>query len=148
MDTHDMVEKLASLMHLDIDAVEVYDEVLKHVSDETVSASFRAFKGEHEHHALVLRDAIKDLGEEPPPPKEDLMGRFAEIAMGVRSVTGDTGALHAMRTAEKHHNSVYADAQTWDVSDTDLRTTLAMFYEDEKRHLAFVEERLHATVGA
>jgi rubrerythrin len=148
MDAHETVQHLASLMHLDIDAAEVYDEVLRHVTDEEIAASYRAFKGEHAHHATVLSDIIKDMGEQPPEPREDLMGRLAEIAMGVRSVTGDTGALHAMHAAERYHNSRYAEAQQWIIEDAAVKETLAGFYEEEKRHLAFIERRLGTAVSA
>ena len=147
MDTHEIAGHLASLMHLDIDAAEVYEEVLKHVTDEEIATSYRAFRGEHQNHAKVLADAITALGEIPPAPQEDMMGRLAEIAMGIRSATGDSGALHAMHTAEKYHNSRYSAAQEWDVA-ADLKATLAAFYEDEKRHLAFIELRLGATAVA
>jgi rubrerythrin len=147
MDAHVAAGHLSSLMHLDIDAAEVYDEVLKHVTDEEIAASYRAFKGEHANHAKVLAEAITAMGETPPEQREDLMGRIAEMAMGIRSVTGDSGALHAMHTAEKLHNSQYAASQEWDV-EASLKETLAAFYEDEKRHLAYIEKRLEASAIA
>jgi len=146
METHEIAEHLASLMHLDVDAMNVYDEVLTHVTDEVIRMNFTMFRNEHEHHATVLVAAIKELGETPPEPREDMMGKFAEMAMGLRSITGDQGALHAMRTAEHYHNSHYKDAQAWDVDPT-LKETLSSFYGDEVKHLAFIEKKLSAPVG-
>ena len=45
----------------------------------------------------------------------DTMGHMADWFTQFRSMGGQSGALHAMRTAEKYHNSRYADAVTWDV---------------------------------
>ena len=52
------------------------------------------------------------------------------------------GALHAMLTAEHFHNSRYAEAAKWDVADEEVATLLKRFFDDEKHHLAFIEERL------
>lgn len=146
METHEIVRHLASLMHLDVDASHVYDEVLTHVTDEDIRANFTTFRDEHKHHAEVIAEAIKSLGETPPPPEEDLVGRLSEMAMGMRSVTGDQGALHAMRTAENYHNSRYKEASGWDV-DATLKQTLTEFYGDEVKHLAYMEKKLSAPVG-
>jgi hypothetical protein len=146
METQEIVRHLASLMHLDVDASHVYDEVLTHVTGEDIRASFTTFRDEHKHHADAIADAIKSLGETPPAPEEDLMGRLSEMALGMRSVTGDQGALHAMRTSENYHNSRYKEAQSWDV-DAALKETLASFYGDEVKHLAYMEKKLSAPVG-
>lgn len=147
MDTHDIVRHLASLMHLDIDASHVYDEVLTHATDEDIRNHFTMFRDEHKHHADVIAGVIEALGETAPAPDEDLVGRLSELALGLRSATGDRGALHAMRTAENYHNSRYKDAKGWDVEAT-LKETLTSFYGDEVEHLAYMEKKLSTPADA
>ncbi|MGV8083702.1 MAG: ferritin-like domain-containing protein [Coriobacteriia bacterium] len=145
----ELVRKLESLAQLDIDAVHVYTQALEHVTDAEVREAFVRFQGEHQYHAEQLGDAIERLGGERPEMKIDLMGRMADWVTALRSMSGTSGALHAMKTAERYHNNRYGDAQSWGLEDAGLATTLRRFYDDEKRHLAFVEQRLsgYVTVG-
>ena len=57
---------------------------------------------------------------------------------------GTDGALHALRTAEKYHNSRYEEAAGWQTDDEELRTALQQFFGEEKRHLEYVEGRIPA----
>lgn len=148
MQTEELVRKLESLAQLDTDAVQVYSEALAHVHEDDVREAYTRFQGEHRYHASTLSDAIVRLGGKKPELKVDLMGRVADWVTSFRSMLGKEGALHAMKTAERYHNSRYADAAAWDLDDSDLAAILARFYGDEKRHLAFIDERLHAHAPA
>jgi rubrerythrin len=139
----DLLKKVVSLAQLDRDAMGVYDDALKHTaSDEDVDSHFKEFRDEHENHVAELSAAIVRLGGTAPELGVDAMGRVAEWVTALRSMGGPNGALHALRTAEKYHNSRYEEAATWDVDDADLKATLARFLAEEKRHLAFIEGRL------
>jgi len=142
MDDTELARKLASLGRLDFDAVSVYSEALAHVTDDTVRASFEQFQADHKYHAEHLAEAVERLGGEKPEPKVDLMGQVADLVTALRSRGGTVGALHAMLTAEHFHNSRYGDAATWDVGDEEIATLLKRFFDDEKHHLAFIEEHL------
>ena len=148
MDMEDLSRKLESLAQLDTDAVQVYSDALEHVKDDDVREAFTRFQGEHRYHIDQLSEAIMRLGGEKPELKVDLMGRMADWVTSLRSMSGTSGALHAMKTAEKYHNSHYGEAVKWDVGDAEIATMLSRFYDDEKRHLAFVEERLSAHAAA
>jgi rubrerythrin len=142
VETQMLLHELEALAQLDTDAVQVYEDVLQHVTDEDVSKQFRTFQGEHRHHAEALSDAIVRLGGVKPELKVDLIGRMADWVSEFRSMSGTRGALHAMKTAELYHNRRYGEAVTWDVADEEIATMLRRFDDNEKRHLAFVEERL------
>jgi hypothetical protein len=148
MERKDLVKKLESLAQLDTDAVRVYDEALEHTKDDAVSSAFREFQSEHRYHAERLSDEIVRLGGEKPDLKVDLAGHLADWVTAIRSARGTEGALHAMQTAEKYHNRHYGEAVTWDVGDDEAATLLRRFDDDEKRHLAFVEEHLGKTAHA
>lgn len=143
----DLLKKLESLAQLDRDAVSVYDEALKHAEDEDVKTHFKEFHDEHEYHVTQLSAAIVKMGGQAPKLRVDFAGHMADWVTTLRSMGGTKGALHAMRTAEKYHNSHYAETQKWDVDDAELKSMLDRFYGEEKRHLEFVESKLgvHAT---
>jgi len=147
--TDDVMKKLRSLAQLDRDATSVYGEALKHVEDEDVKTQFTEFRDEHEHHVNEISAAVLRLGGQAVEPEVDAMGHVADWFTAFRAMGGQRGALHAMHTAEKYHNSRYADAVTWDVGDSALQLTLERFYTEEKRHLEFVENKLdiHAQVA-
>ena len=149
MDRDDLLRKLESLAQLDTDAVQVYSDAIGHVSDDDVLEAFKRFQEEHSYHAQQLSEMIVRLGSEKPRLAVDLMGRMADWVTEFRSMTGTRGALRAMKTAEHYHNRHYGEAATWDVGDDEIATMLSRFDEDEKRHLAFVEERLaeHVATG-
>jgi len=142
METQMLLRRLEDLAQLDTDAVQVYAEALEHVKDEDVRKEFERFQGEHQYHASTLSDTIVRLGGTKPDLKVDLMGRVADWVTAFRSMIGTKGPLHAMRTAEHYHNRRYGEAVEWDVGDEEVATMLKRFDADEKRHLAFVEERL------
>jgi rubrerythrin len=140
--TDDIQKKLISLAQVDRDATAVYDDALKHVTDEDVRTTFTDFRDEHDHHVSVISGEIVRLGGQPLNLMVDVMGHVAEWATSLRSMGGQHGALKAMRTAEKYHNQRYAEAVTWDVADEQLAGTLRRFYDEEKRHLSFIESKL------
>ena len=49
----ELVKKLTSLAQLDRDAMSVYEEALKHVTDDDVKTHFTEFHDEHSHHVTV-----------------------------------------------------------------------------------------------
>lgn len=148
MDTHDLVERLSSLVQMDVDAVDVYDEVLRHVTDPDVATAFQRFRGEHAFHVSALRQSVARLGGSAEEPRVDLMGKVAELVSGLRSRGGTRGALHAMDTAERYHNRRYREAAEWEIEDVEVRTFLRRFLDDEERHLAFIEAKLGERVSA
>ncbi|MBE0477176.1 MAG: ferritin-like domain-containing protein [Coriobacteriia bacterium] len=143
MDAGMAIDRLKSLAHLDIDAVGVYEEVLERVDDEQVRRSFETFKDDHARHADRLSRAIADLGGTPPERKPDLAGRLAEWFGSLRAMIGSEGPVKAMHTAEQYHVKRYTEALGWDLPG-DLPGIVESFYDDERRHLAFTEERLKA----
>lgn len=148
MERDELLKKLESLAQLDTDAVRVYDEALEHATDEDVHKNFERFQSEHRYHAEQLSAAIVRLGGKKPELKVDIAGHLADWVTSMRSLRGTQGALHAMDTAEKYHNRHYGEAVTWDVGDAEVAEMLRRFDADEKRHLAYVEERLGKTAPA
>lgn len=143
-----VLKKVSDLVQLDLDAVSVYNEAIGHVDDEEIKARFVQFRDEHQNHVTVLTSEIERLGGKAPKVGIDLIGRVADLVTQVRSMGGTRGALHAMRTAEKVHNSRYEAATKWEIDDQKLLDTLLSFFSEEQRHLAFMESNIHVHADA
>lgn len=146
MEREELLDKLESLAQLDTDAVSVYAEALQHVTDAEVRASFEQFQGEHQYHADRLAEMITRLGGTKPRVDVDFVGRFADWITGLRSRRGTEGALHAMESAERYHTRHYGETTGWSVPDDEVAKALQRFNQDEQRHLAYVESKLHIAV--
>lgn len=140
--TDDILKKLTSLAQLDRDATSVYEEALKHVTDEDVRTTLTDFRDEHDHHVTTISTAIARLGGPELHPSVDTMGHLADWVTAFRSMGGQHGALKAMHTAEKYHNRRYAEAVTWDVGENDLASALRRFHAEEKHHLSYIDSKL------
>lgn len=139
--TEEIYEKLSSLIQLDIDAANAYEEAIEKCDDTLVREHLETFKDDHQRHIDELSAYIADYDMEPPEQTPDLKGVLIEGFTSLRSSTGTEGALKAMRTNEKMTNKKYSDAMEWDL-DLDAKDIVMRGYEDEKTHLAYIEEQL------
>lgn len=141
MDTREIIDRLVNLVHLDIDAVHAYGHAIKQIDLVTIRETLEQFLEDHDRHVRNLSDKIRDLGGSPPEYSRDFKGFLIEGFTAIRSLTGTKGALEAMKTNERLTNRKYEDAMKWDVP-IDLKTLLQRNFEDEKRHLQFIEQAL------
>ena len=112
------------------------------MAPEGVQAQVNELRDGNEHPVSEISAALERLGGQALDLHVDAMGHIADWVTAFRSMGGEQGALHAMHTAEKYHNTRYDEAVTWDVGDIDLQATLQRFYVEEMRHLEFVETKL------
>lgn len=139
----DLRDQLFHLVQLDVTALGVYEEALRHADCEDVRDAFERFRADHSQHLSELPKAIQHFGWATPEFKSDLKGRLKERVVSIRCLRGTDGLLHAVWTEERHHANAYLEAAQWDIDDTKLVTLLRVFSDHEKRHLEFLEERLH-----
>ncbi|HBG26513.1 MAG: hypothetical protein A2Y10_00955 [Planctomycetes bacterium GWF2_41_51] len=139
--TEEIYEKLSSLIQLDIDAANAYDQAIEKCDDALVREHLETYKEDHQRHIDELSAYLTDYDMEPPEEKPDFKGVLIEGFTAMRSVTGTEGALKAMRTNEKLTNKKYNEAMDWDV-DLDAKDIIMRGYEDEKTHLIYIEEQL------
>lgn len=135
--------QLFGLAQLDAVAVAMYDEAVRHATEKQVRTAFQDFQADHRQHLTELPKAIQHVGWATPEFKLDLKGHLEEWIVALRCVGGTSGALHAMWTAEKHHNKAYGRALDWDLDDLELSELLRDFHNHESRHLAYVEQEIH-----
>lgn len=141
MEDKDIIEKLASLVQLDIDAVHAYKEAIDKAEDHQVREHLTLYRQDHERHISDLSTEIRRLGGSPPEFALDFKGYLIKGFTSLRSATGTEGALNAMHTNEKLTNKEYEAAKYWDLP-RELKQLIALAREDERRHLEYIERAL------
>jgi uncharacterized protein (TIGR02284 family) len=144
MDTNEIREKLNDLMHLDVDAVNAYREAIERIRDADIGMHLQEYMRDHQRHVDELRLLVTGLGGEPEEAKPDIKGFLIKGMTQLRSSMSDEQALKAMHQNEEVTTRAYRDAVGWTDVPDDVREVLARAYRDEQRHIAYIEERLHA----
>lgn len=148
MDFDDLIDRLDSLVHLEADAVRVYDEALHHTDDREVHARLERLRDEHDDHSRQLAATIRRLTGAEAATDIDLRGHTGEWITALRSLSGTPGALRAILTAEKYHNRRYEEAVRWDIGDQAIAEMLQRFLVHEREHLGYVQSRIAEPVGS
>jgi hypothetical protein len=153
MDTKGLAKKLSSLMQLHFDAARAYEDAINKIdpNDQDIRANLTVFRDDHNRHIADLSKAVSALGEEPPKISRDIKGFLIEGMTSAMSAMGTNSALKAMQKNERLTNKTYSQA----VSDpdfagypSDIRMLLQKNYDDEKRHLSYIEAALKAPAAA
>ena len=109
MNKKNLIEAILNLVQLDIDAVHAYDQALKEIDDPIIKDRLLKFQEEHRNHIGGLSKHIEELGGQPPAYSKDFKGYVIEAFAAIRSFTGLTGALKAMKTTEEITNRYYSE---------------------------------------
>ncbi len=141
MTNTEAIERLSSLIQLDIDAVHAYEQALQQIDDSAVHARIAAFRDDHQQHVQELSAHVVSLGGEPPRFSPDFKGFIIQGFTALRSMTGTRGALNAMEGNEKLTNGKYEEALAWDVSP-EAAALVRKNFVDERRHLVYIKDAL------
>jgi uncharacterized protein (TIGR02284 family) len=141
----DLVKHIVSLVQLDIDAIHAYQEAIKKIDIQDVRDKLVRFQRDHEAHVKDLSPLITQYGGQVPEYKLDLKGHLIQGFTALRSSTGTEGALKAMKGNEQLTNSAYEKALTYELPQN-VRIIVEKNREDERRHLAYIENVLNQRV--
>ncbi len=137
METTQQIE-LRKLAQLDVDAIEVYEAVIRRITVPLLRDKLSEFRTDHERHVVNLNAEIVKAGGKPIEAKPDLKGSVLRGFTAVTSMMGDHAALLAMTANEDLTNRAYEKALKidWSASQREL---ILQNYDDEKRHLAWIK---------
>ncbi|MGE4232376.1 MAG: DUF2383 domain-containing protein [Bacteriovoracia bacterium] len=142
MANKELIKKLNSLIQLDVDAIHAYDQAIDKIDIPSIRDKLSEFKTDHERHVTDLSRCVKDLDGKPIEFSRDFKGFVIEGMTALRGFLGTEGALKAMKTNENLTNSTYEKALSWDLPE-DARSLIEQNFDDEKRHLKYIEDCLH-----
>lgn len=138
---------LRDLVHLDLDAIHAYGQAIKSVDIAHASAELDRCQADHERHVVDLSAAILDLGAEAPVLRRDVKGLVIEGLTALRASIGTEQSLRAMRANERLTNREYDKAMRM-VLPPWIATLIERHREDERRHLAYLEDAIARRVWA
>ncbi|MDQ2696768.1 MAG: PA2169 family four-helix-bundle protein [Pseudomonadota bacterium] len=136
------IDTLKNLIELDYDAIAAYQAAIDRIDDPQTRTQLTQFKGDHERHTRELGEIVRELGE-TPPTEGDFKAYLTKGKVIIGNLTGDSGILKAMKSNEDDTNAAYerALART-DVSPFRAKEILERNLADERRHRAWIEQRL------
>ncbi|HUS57743.1 MAG TPA: ferritin-like domain-containing protein [Planctomycetota bacterium] len=142
MENEELADQLESLLRIDVDASHAYKQTIEEIDVQEIREQLTQFRGDHERHIAELSKCIQSLGQEPPKAERDFRGYLIAGFTAIRAKMGIESALKAMHSNEKLTNKTYAEAMKWNASE-DIHKIIARNYEDEKRHLNYIEQALN-----
>src|SRR5690625_4396391 len=110
MNTQEIIERLNSLIQLDVDAVGAYDQAIERIDTPSIQSDIMRFRDDHKRHITDLSTLVERLGGKPVEASPDFKGFLIEGFTALRSITGTEGALKAMKGNEELTNKRYEDA--------------------------------------
>ena len=137
----DVTKMLCDLIELDYDAIEAYQAAIDRLEDFMVQQQMRAFMADHERHVRDLSDIVEGTGGSAPT-KGDFKRVLTKGKVVIGQVVGDRGILMAMKSNEDDTNQAYEQAVRRHDLPPETRDLLQRNLADERRHRAWIEDRL------
>ena len=133
---------LTGLVELDFDAIEAYRVALPRLDRVEFREQFAEFMADHARHVRELSALMQQAGWQAPQSAD--LKQFVtkgKVLLG-NLVGGDRAILAAMSTNEDDTNRAYERGVDRLDLPADLRGVLEHGLADERRHQAWIEQRL------
>lgn len=138
--TDKVIEECSDLIRFDYDAIGAYDQAIDALKDPQLSQPLTSFRGDHERHVTELSALVRKLGG-APPQAPGARGFIRKAMTKVAGLVGPEATLKAMKSNEEVLNKQYANRANMDFP-ADVLSVIQKNYQDEQRHLAWVEQSL------
>ena len=142
LSTEKIIEELSELIRYDYDALGSYTAAVDDIKELAVRGPLSEYKDDHQRHVDSLSGIVRQLGGEPPD-RPDVKGFLRKTMTKVAGLGGTEYTLKAMRSNEEVLNKTYAHHFAFDFP-AEIKAVIQQNYEDEKRHLAWVDEALRS----
>jgi len=139
----DVIKRVRDLVELDFDAIEAYDAAIERLEDPVCKAQLAAFRDDHRRHVAELSSFLVRAGV-TPPTHGDFKRMFTKGKVLFGGLIGDRAILIAMKTNEDETNAKYERAVERGGVEQARMDVFARNLADERRHRAWIEERLTA----
>ena len=135
------IEELNELIRFDFDAIGAYNTAIADIKEIEVRDPLIQFRGDHERHVQNLSAIVQRLGGKPVE-HPGVKGVVRKTMTKVAGLGGTELILKAMRSNEEVLNKTYSHHLSKFEWPDDIRETIRANYNDEQRHLAWVEQAL------
>ena len=132
-----LLSSLKDLVHIDLDAIMLYDAVLKNLHAPPLEQALMEFRSDHLRHVRELNDRIEALGGEREQARPDIKECERHGFTPVREGMSVEEMLTATVSGEQITNQTYERIlkENW---DPDTRALIDRNFADEQRHLLWV----------
>jgi uncharacterized protein (TIGR02284 family) len=144
LSTKDIIEECNDLIRFDHDAIGAYNEAIDSINELPIKDQLIRFRGDHERHVLDLSAVVRRLGGDPPE-KPGLRGVIRKTMTKAAGLGGTELTLKAMRSNEEVLNKQYRE-RLQKAFPSDILELIRQNFNDEQRHLAWVEQALQGRV--
>ncbi|MBF0300647.1 MAG: DUF2383 domain-containing protein [Oligoflexia bacterium] len=134
-------DALKSLIELDYDAIEAYEEAIHRVDGQTYKEVLKEFTQDHKRHVHELSNLLLSKGVEVPkgPSIKQLLTKGKVV---IATLISDKLILTAMRSNEDDTNTAYermnSRTDIWPEAQSLILSGLA----DERKHKSWINEQL------
>ena len=135
------IEELNELIRFDFDAIGAYNSAIDDIKEIHIRDPLIQFRGDHERHVQNLSAIVQRLGGKPVE-NPGLKGVVRKTMTKVAGLGGAELTLKAMRSNEEVLNKTYSHHLTKFDWPDDIKEVIRNNYNDEQRHLAWVEQAL------
>lgn len=139
------LDGIKHLVQLDYDAIEAYDAAIERLRDENYREKIKSFRGDHERHVKTFTEYLKDMDYEYPQGPS-LKSILTQGKVMIANLSGDKAILLAMRSNEFDTNIAYERLCQHHGATEDIHKKLQDGYEDEQRHLDWIEKTIQTQV--
>ncbi|HAR62590.1 MAG: hypothetical protein DKM50_07465 [Candidatus Margulisiibacteriota bacterium] len=141
MDMQAVINNIDSLIQLDFDAAQCYDEALKQIDFPSVRFKVKQFRDDHYRHINNLSALVKKLRGEPVMPSRNASGVLIDGFLTLRSQIGIEGALKVLESIERTTNRHYQDALSKGFP-IDITPQIVKNYSNEKLHIEYIQKTI------
>lgn len=136
-----VIDTLNHLVELEFDATAAYEAAIRRLDDPVARDQLGQFMNDHLRHIQELGHVLRCMGQRPPNAA-DFKAVLTQGKVIIGGLVGDIGILSAMRSNEDDTHQAYAQALERDDLAPHLQSTLTGNLADERRHRAWLEDRL------
>jgi rubrerythrin len=132
-----LLSTLKDLVHIDLDAIAIYDAVLKVINVPQIEQALMEFRSDHLRHVRELNARVELLGGEREVARPSIESCVRHGFTPVREQMSIEELITATVDGEQITNQTYERAlkASW---DPDTRALIDRNFADEQRHLLWV----------
>lgn len=142
----DLARLMNDLIALDFDAIEAYEAAIARVKTATDKEQLTRFMGDHQKHVTDLTPLVRELGEEPQGTA-DFKRVLTKGKVVLAGLIDDENVLRAMKSNEDETNRAYERALQQAGVPERILTVFQKNLGDERRHRAWLVQRLETMAG-